>query len=152
MIYAIYLDALDQSWYDIFLCATLIHQWNRGTSDLLILLTVEAFPDLLASTADLFKCLSMWPFEVYVDKQFLYVKNVVGFQEDINSCKESFLFASITGNNPLIYISTNQCYHVCKYWENLGISSTRLALLLLQIKIVVRIHIFPPLTVNTQTY
>ena len=62
---------------------------NGGTSDLLILLTVEAFPDLLASTADLFKCLSMWPLEVYVDKQFLYVKNVVGFQEDINLFEES---------------------------------------------------------------
>ena len=75
---------------------------------------MEAFPDLLASTADLFKCLSMWPFEVYVDKQFLYVKNVVGFQGDINLFKESFVSASITGNNPLIDISTNQCYRVCR--------------------------------------
>ena len=33
--------------------------WNGGISDLLILLTVEAFSDLFASTVNLFKCLSM---------------------------------------------------------------------------------------------
>ena len=75
------------------------NHWNRGISDLLILLTVEEFPDLHTSTADLFKCLSMWALEV------LEVC-VVSFQEYINWCKEYFLFASITGNSPLINIST----------------------------------------------
>ena len=92
MIHAIYLDPLDQSWCDISLPDWhWLNHWKGGISDLLILLTVEAFPDLPVSTADLFKCLSLWALEVYVNKQFLYAKNVVGFQEETDSCKESFL-------------------------------------------------------------
>ena len=61
-----------------------------GISDLLILQTVEAFPDLLASTTDLFECFSMWALKIHVDKQALYARNDVGFQEEIDSCKETF--------------------------------------------------------------